>query len=53
MQVNVFKKGKKKDPRNYRLLSHTSVPGLETISRHMKDRKTKAVGIVSPQGSQA
>ncbi|KAK4824064.1 hypothetical protein QYF61_009915 [Mycteria americana] len=42
----VFKKGKKKDPGNYRLVSLTLVPGkvmeqliLETIARHMKDKK--------------
>ena len=42
----VFKKDKKEDQGNCRLVSHTSVPGklmeqlfLETISRHMKDKK--------------
>ena len=49
MKVNVnpiSKKGKKKDPRNCRLISLTSVPGkvmewliLETISKHVKDKK--------------
>lgn len=42
-----FKKDKNKDPRNYRMVSPTSVYGkimkqilLQGISRHMKDRKT-------------
>ena len=42
----VFKKGKKEDPGNYRLLGLTSIPGkvmeqliLEIISRHSKDEQ--------------
>ncbi|GAB0206601.1 mitochondrial enolase superfamily member 1 [Grus japonensis] len=42
----IFKKGKKENPGNYRLVSLTSVLGkvmeqliLETISRHMKNKK--------------
>jgi len=42
----VFKKGKKEDTGNYRLVSLTLIPGkvveqliLEAISRHMKDKK--------------
>ncbi|GAB0206675.1 mitochondrial enolase superfamily member 1 [Grus japonensis] len=42
----IFEKGKKEDPGNYRLVSLTSISGkvmeyliLETISRHMKDKK--------------
>ncbi|KFP50064.1 hypothetical protein N323_05702, partial [Cathartes aura] len=44
--IPVFKKDKKEDPGNYRLFSLTSIPGnvmeqlmLETISRHMEDKK--------------
>lgn len=49
MKANItptFKKGKKKDSGNYRLLSLSSVPGramkqflLETISNQMKDKR--------------
>ena len=42
----LFKKGKKEDPGNYRLVSLTLIPGkvteqliLETISRHMNNKK--------------
>ncbi|KGL79505.1 RNA-directed DNA polymerase from mobile element jockey, partial [Tinamus guttatus] len=42
----VFKKGKKEEPGNYRLVSLTSVPGkvmeqliLAIVSRHMEDKK--------------
>lgn len=45
--MSFFKKDKKKDPRNYRTVSLTSVYGkimkqilLQGISRYMKDRKT-------------
>ena len=38
----IFKKGKKEDPGNYRLVSLTLIPGkviLKTISRHIKNEK--------------
>ncbi|KFV70918.1 hypothetical protein N307_04242, partial [Dryobates pubescens] len=42
----VFKKGKKEDPGNYRLVSLTSIPGkvmeqliLSTVLRHSKDKR--------------
>ncbi|GAB0178858.1 mitochondrial enolase superfamily member 1 [Grus japonensis] len=48
-----FKKGKKEEPGIYKLVSLTLIPGkmteqliLETISRHMKDKKGRAVDIV-------
>ncbi|PKU45953.1 rna-directed dna polymerase from mobile element jockey- hypothetical protein [Limosa lapponica baueri] len=44
--IPVFKKGKKEDPRNYRLVSLTSTPGkmmeqliLGIISKHMEEKK--------------
>ncbi|KAK4824610.1 hypothetical protein QYF61_016879 [Mycteria americana] len=51
---SILKNGKKEDPVNYRLVSVTSIPEkkmgqiiLETISRHMKDKKVTAS---SPHG---
>jgi len=44
--TSVFKKGKKEDPGNYRLVSLTLIPGkmmkqliLKITSKHMKDKK--------------
>lgn len=44
--IAVFKKGKKENPGNYRLISLTSFPGkmmeqffLEIISKHMENKK--------------
>ncbi|KFQ34998.1 hypothetical protein N332_05069, partial [Mesitornis unicolor] len=44
--TSVFKKGKKEDPGNYRLVSLTSIPGkvmeqltLDAVSRHLKDKR--------------
>lgn len=46
-----FKKDKKEDPKNYRLVSLTSIPGmvmeqltLETLSEHVKDKKVMGSG---------
>ncbi|PKU29183.1 rna-directed dna polymerase from mobile element hypothetical protein [Limosa lapponica baueri] len=43
--ISVFKKGKKEDPGNYRLVSLTSIPGkmmgwliLGIISKHMEEK---------------
>lgn len=45
-EITIFKNGKKEDPRNYRLVTLTSVPGkvmeqlnLGTISRHMEVKR--------------
>jgi len=44
--TSIFKKNKKEDPRNYRRVDLTSVPGklmeqltMETTSRHFKNKK--------------
>ncbi|GAB0204772.1 mitochondrial enolase superfamily member 1 [Grus japonensis] len=52
----VFKKGKKEDPGNYRLVSLTSIPGkmmeqliLGVINKHVEEKKV--IGSDSPRGS--
>lgn len=56
----IFKKGKKEDPVNYRLVSFNSILGkaveqtvLETISRCIKDKVGGVVCMASPNGNPA
>jgi len=57
----VFKKGKKKDPGNYRLVSLTSIPGkvmeqliLDVISKQVEEKKViRIVNMDSPSRNHA